>query len=74
MKKDKNIIKIVDNNKEWNLIFNEVEYNFYYSEAKPIKGLILNGCDTQLKEYQIGNNKIYHTIENSKHILNVEAI
>ncbi len=75
------MLKIVSQKGNWNIIIGGIEYNFYYSDAKPIQGLILNGCDTQKEGYQISNNKITATKEECPHseggyryILNIETI
>ncbi len=65
------MLKILDNNKEWNIIIEGIEYNFYYSEAKPIEGLILNGFDKQLEEYQINDVIISAEKENNRYLLNI---
>lgn len=57
------MIKLISENGEWNIIIDGLEYNFYYMETKPIKGLCLNGLDTQQEEYQICNYLITATKE-----------
>lgn len=68
------MLKIVSKTGEWNIIIEGIEYNFYYSDTKPIKGLILNGLDTQQEEYQIGNNIITAVKENDRYILSIRDI
>ena len=69
------MLKIVSEKGNWNIIINGTEYNFYYSNVKPIEGLILNGCDTQEQEYQISNNIITAVKENNdRYILTIKTI
>lgn len=65
---EKKMIRLVSENGNWNIIIDEIEYHFYYSNIKPIEGLILNGLDEQLEEYLIGGNIITATKE--KYIYN----
>ena len=75
------MLKIVNQNGEWNIIIDNIEYNFYYSDAEPIQGLILNGCDTQMEKYQVGNNIItatkeqyLHNKQGYRYVLNIEQL
>lgn len=69
------MLKIINEKGNWNVIINGTEYNFYYSNVKPIEGLILNGYDTQEQEYQIGNNTITAAKEsNDRYILTIKTI
>lgn len=49
------MLKIISKNGEWDIEIEGTIYNFYYSDSKPIEGLILNGCDEQQEEYKIGD-------------------
>lgn len=57
------MIKVISETGNWNIEIDGIIYNFYYSNAKPIEGLILNGCDIQEGKYQIGNYVISGTKE-----------
>ena len=69
------MLKIVSEKGNWNIIIDGIEYDFYYSDVKPIEGLILNGCNTQEQEYQINNNIITAVKEsNDRYILIIKTI
>lgn len=57
------MLKIISKNGEWDIEIDGIIYNFYYSDSKPIEGIILNGCDTQEEIYQIGDYKVSGTKE-----------
>ena len=57
------MIKIISETGNWNIEIDGIIYNFYYSNAKPIEGLILNGCDIKEERYEIGSCVISGTKE-----------
>lgn len=61
------MLKIISNTGDWDILIDGIEYNFFYSNAKPIEGLILNGYDRQQEEYKIGNTTITATKEDYLH-------
>lgn len=66
------MIKIISKPGNWNIIIGETHYNFYYSDIKATEGLILNGWDNQLKEYEIEGNLITAIKEENRYILNID--
>lgn len=54
------MIKILSDNQTWEIIINEIEYEFYYSEiGNAMQGLFLNGSTEDKNIFQIENKVIY---------------
>ena len=57
------MLRIPSESGKWKIIIEDIEYSFYYSDAKPFMGLLMSGFDRQEKEYRIGNNIVSATKE-----------
>lgn len=58
---------LVSETGEWSVKIGGITYDFYYSEIKEIKGLLLSGCLTPEKEYEIRDYAFSATKEDCPH-------